>query len=54
MIFLLAQCVMCARTAAAQNLAQAAVLNEGILIMLAPPLVGFGVIAWMLWRRRSI
>ena len=53
MIFLLAQCVMCGRTAGAQNLARIAVLNQGILILLAPPLIGFGVIAWMLWRRRA-
>ncbi len=53
MTFLLAQCVMCARTAAAQNLERAAVLNQGILILLIPPLVGFAAILVMAWRRRT-
>jgi hypothetical protein len=34
-----AQCVMCFRTAAAQQSERARVLNAGILIMLVPPLV---------------
>ena len=34
-----AQCVMCKRTAEAQNQERQAVLNRGILVMLAPPLV---------------
>ena len=50
--FLLAQCVMCARTAAAQNLERVAVLNQGILILLVPPLAAFGAILLMAWRRR--
>jgi hypothetical protein len=40
-----AQCVMCFRTAAAQQLARSAVLNRGILILLIPP---FGVMALIL------
>ena len=53
MSFLLAQCVMCTRTAAAQNVERALVLNRGILILLIPPLIGFAVICLMAWRRRA-
>ncbi len=53
MTLLLAQCVMCARTAAAQNLERAVVLNQGILILLIPPLVGFAAILVMARRRGS-
>lgn len=44
-----AQCVMCFRTAAAQNSARARVMNMGIIIMVIPPvliLVGFMVLAY--------
>lgn len=44
-----AQCVMCFRTAEAQNMARAQVLNHGILIMGIPPfliLAGFLLLAW--------
>ena len=34
-----AQCVMCFRTAAAQNMERAKVMNIGIGIMLVPPVV---------------
>jgi hypothetical protein len=50
----LAQCVMCFRTAAAQNAARARVMNLGIIIMLIPPLVilsGFLVLAYK--RRKT-
>ncbi len=43
------QCVMCQRTAAAQNLARQRILNTGILVMLAPPvliLAGFLALAY--------
>ena len=46
---LLAQCVMCGRTAAAQQSARAHVLNHGILILLLPP---FLIIAALLWLAR--
>jgi len=49
MTSLIAQCVMCYRTAAAQQGGRAEVLNVGILIMLAAPvavLVTLGVLAW--------
>ncbi len=39
---LLAQCVMCYRTAAAQQAERSNVLNTGILILLVPPLVVIG------------
>jgi hypothetical protein len=44
-----AQCVMCFRTAAAQQMERARVLNFGIVIMLIPPvliLAGFLLLAW--------
>jgi len=44
-----AQCVMCFRTAAAQNAERARVLNLGIIIMLIPPvliLAGFMVLCY--------
>jgi hypothetical protein len=49
-----AQCVMCFRTAAAQNDARARVMNLGIIIMLIPPvliLAGFMVLAYK--RRKT-
>ena len=45
----LLQCVMCFRTAAAQQMERARILNFGILIMLIPPvliLAGFLLLAW--------
>lgn len=44
-----AQCVMCFRTAAAQNSARAHLLNMGIVLLGLPPfciLAGFLVLAW--------
>ena len=38
----LAQCVMCYRTAAAQQGARSQVLNKGIAILLIPPVVILG------------
>jgi len=49
-----AQCVMCFRTAAAQNSARARVMNMGIIIMVIPPvliLAGFMVLAYK--RRKT-
>lgn len=49
-----AQCVMCFRTAAAQNSARAHVMNLGILILGVPPLLiltGFLVLCYR--RRRT-
>jgi hypothetical protein len=49
MPFLLAQCVMCFRTASSQQLARAHVLNEGIFMLGIPPmliLLGFGYLAY--------
>lgn len=47
---LLAQCVMCGRTAAAQQSARGEVLNHGILILLLPP---FAIIGALLWLARG-
>ena len=45
-----AQCVMCQRTAAAQQSARAHVLNVGILVLLVPPFLIIGGILWMAYR----
>ncbi len=52
-MLLLAQCVMCFRTAAAQQWERSRVLNQGILILLIPPLLILAGLIWMA-RRRSI
>lgn len=49
-----AQCVMCFRTAAAQNSARAHLLNMGIVLLGLPP---FGILAAFLilaWRRNQV
>ncbi len=56
MQFLFAQCVMCYRTAAAQQSARSQVLNSGILILLIPPLLvicGILALAWLRTRKSS-
>jgi hypothetical protein len=50
---ILAQCVMCFRTAAAQQAERSRVLNSGILILLIPPLLILGVLI-LLARRRNL
>jgi len=51
----IAQCVMCFRTAAAQQGARSHALNKGILILLIPPLAIAGVLlARILFRSRLI
>jgi predicted nucleic acid-binding Zn ribbon protein len=49
-----AQCVMCFRTAAAQQYERARVMNAGIIIMLVPPLVILGGFVWLMYRRSKI
>jgi hypothetical protein len=46
-----AQCVMCFRTAASQNVARQAVMNSGIFVMMVPPFVIFGGFLLLCWRR---
>jgi hypothetical protein len=48
-----AQCVMCFRTAAAQNMERARVMNTGIFIMMVPPFVILGGFLLLAWRRNS-
>jgi hypothetical protein len=43
---------MCNRTAAAQDLARAAVLNKGIVVLLIPPFLILGGLAWYALKRR--
>jgi hypothetical protein len=44
---------MCYRTAAAQQLERARVLNSGILILLVPPLLVLAGILFMAYRKRG-
>jgi hypothetical protein len=48
-----AQCVMCYRTAAAQNMERARVMNIGIFIMLIPPFLILGGFLLLCWRRNK-
>ena len=45
-----AQCVMCFRTAEAQQGERSRVLNSGIVILLIPPLLVLAAILWLAWR----
>jgi hypothetical protein len=55
MHFFFAQCVMCYRTAAAQQAARSQVLNSGILILLIPPtLVIGGILSLAFFRTRKV
>jgi hypothetical protein len=49
----LAQCVMCGRTAAAQNASRAAVLNSGIVVLGIPPVLILAVVLFLAWRRNT-
>lgn len=48
-----AQCVMCFRTASAQQAERARILNAGILIMLIPPVVILGGFLLLFYVRRK-
>jgi hypothetical protein len=48
------QCVMCFRTAAAQNAARAHVLNIGIALLGMPPFVILGGFLLLAWRRNNM
>jgi hypothetical protein len=51
--FLAAQCVMCFRTAAAQQAERSRVLNSGIVILLIPPIVVLaGILLLAFWKNR--
>jgi hypothetical protein len=49
----LAQCVMCFRTASAQNAARARVMNIGIIIMLIPPIAILAGFMLLCYKRRK-
>jgi len=49
--FIAAQCVMCYRTAAAQQLARSRVLNSGIVILLIPPILVLAGILVLAFRK---
>jgi hypothetical protein len=48
-----AQCVMCFRTAAAQNAERARVMNIGIIIMLIPPIAILAGFMLLCYKRRK-
>jgi hypothetical protein len=48
-----AQCVMCYRTAAAQNAARAHLLNMGIVLLGLPPFCILGGFIVLAWRRNQ-
>jgi hypothetical protein len=48
-----AQCVMCFRTAAAQNAERARVMNMGIIIMLIPPVAILAGFMLLCYKRRN-
>ena len=48
-----AQCVMCFRTAAAQNMERARVMNIGIGIMLLPPVLILAGFLYLAYRRNT-
>ena len=49
-MLLFAQCVMCYRTAAAQQLERSRVLDHGIIVLLIPPLL---ILFGLLWMARA-
>jgi len=49
-----AQCVMCYRTAAAQQAERSRVLNSGIVILLVPPILVLGLILLLAFRKNRI
>ncbi len=51
--YLMAQCVMCYRTVSAQQAAMSRVFNNGILILLVPPVFVMCVVAWLALRKRG-
>ena len=48
-----AQCVMCFRTAAAQNAARAHLLNVGVVLLGLPPFCILGGFMYLAWRRNQ-
>ena len=46
-----AQCVMCYRTAAAQQAERSRVFNSGILVLLIPPILLLAVLLFLTWRK---
>ena len=49
-----AQCVMCFRSASAQQAERSRVLNEGIVILLVPPFLVIGGILGLAWYRSKV
>jgi hypothetical protein len=51
--WMMAQCVMCYRTAAAQQIERSRVLNSGILILLIPPILVLAGILLLAFRKSA-
>ncbi len=51
---LIAQCVMCYRTAAAQQAERSRVLNHGIFILLIPPVLILAGLLALAWHKNSV
>jgi hypothetical protein len=49
-----AQCVMCYRTAAAQQAERSRVLNSGIVILLIPPILVLALILLLAFRKNRV
>ena len=54
MTLFFAQCVMCFRSAAAQQAERSRVLNEGIVILLVPPFLVIGAFLALAWYRNKV
>jgi len=52
--FVIAQCVMCYRTAAAQQAERSRVLNHGIVILLVPPVLILAGLLALAWHKNSV
>ena len=52
--FLIAQCVMCFRTAAAQQNARAHVLDIGILLLGVPPFLILAGYCLLFWKKNRV
>jgi hypothetical protein len=50
----LAQCVMCFRTAEAQNAARAQVLNMGVLLLGAPPFLILAGYCYLFYKKNQV
>ncbi len=48
------QCVMCFRTAAAQNAARSRLMDVGIVLLGVPPFAILAGFCWLAWKRNKV